>query len=298
MSTSGVRVVPIIAKPQQYAWGKLGKDSEVAKVLSAGGQPVDDSKPYAELWMGTHPTAPSSVLPSPPSSPSPSSPIPLSTYLTHDLPYLFKILSIRSALSIQAHPDIPLAQRLHSSNPKEYRDANHKPEMATSITPFEALCGFRPHAQIVGYLGLVKELREVVGEAVAAAYERAVQGGEEGEMKRQLRAVFTALMTAKEATFVPALHHLLAHLPSTDPYACPPPLLHLPPPPPNLPLSTCSSSSPVSSRSTRRTSASSAPSSSTPSPRLPSTPSSSPPTSRTPTCRATSSSAWRAVTTW
>jgi mannose-6-phosphate isomerase class I len=39
----------------------------------------------------------------------------------------------------QAHPDKALAARLHASNPKEYRDTNHKPEMAISLTDFEAM---------------------------------------------------------------------------------------------------------------------------------------------------------------
>lgn len=41
--------------------------------------------------------------------------------------------------AVQAHPDKSLAEKLHASNPKEYRDANHKPEMAISLTDFEAM---------------------------------------------------------------------------------------------------------------------------------------------------------------
>ena len=33
-----------------------------------------------------------------------------------------------------------------------YKDPNHKPELAIALTPFEALCGFRPIAQIQEYL--------------------------------------------------------------------------------------------------------------------------------------------------
>ena len=209
-----LRVVPLVAKPQQYAWGKLGSDSEVAKVLKAGGQQVDDDKPYAELWMGTHPSAPSTVLPF-----ASDDTTPLSSYIGAELPYLFKILSIRTALSIQAHPDIPLARRLHSQNPKEYKDDNHKPEMATAITPFEALCGFRPHEQVAWYVSNVPQLKQVVGEAVVAQYVQAVQSGSVDDKKKGLKEVFRALMTAKEDTFKPALHSLLSNLPTNDPYA-------------------------------------------------------------------------------
>lgn len=36
------------------------------------------------------------------------------------LPFLFKILSIRKALSIQAHPNKKLAEQLHAKDPKNY----------------------------------------------------------------------------------------------------------------------------------------------------------------------------------
>lgn len=44
------------------------------------------------------------------------------------------------------------AQQLHSSFPDMYKDPNHKPELAIALTPFEALCGFRPIDQIKEYL--------------------------------------------------------------------------------------------------------------------------------------------------
>ena len=40
-----------------YAWGRLGSKSAVALLQSAGSDPplkVEEDKPYAELWMGTH----------------------------------------------------------------------------------------------------------------------------------------------------------------------------------------------------------------------------------------------------
>lgn len=36
------------------------------------------------------------------------------------LPFLFKVLSIRKALSIQAHPNKNLAEQLHAKDPKNY----------------------------------------------------------------------------------------------------------------------------------------------------------------------------------
>jgi mannose-6-phosphate isomerase len=85
-----------------------------------------------QLWMGTHPTLPSRLDPS----------ITLSQALSSDpaligssvakafpdtkdgsLPFLFKVLSIGTALSIQAHPDKPLAERLFKERPDVYKGA-------------------------------------------------------------------------------------------------------------------------------------------------------------------------------
>jgi mannose-6-phosphate isomerase class I len=49
---------------------------------------------------------------------------------------------------IQAHPDKQLAEKLHLKWPAIYKDSNHKPEMAIAITPFQAMCGFRPIEEI------------------------------------------------------------------------------------------------------------------------------------------------------
>lgn len=43
---------------------------------------------------------------------------------TGNLPFLFKILAIRKALSIQAHPDKKLAERLHAERPDLYKGAH------------------------------------------------------------------------------------------------------------------------------------------------------------------------------
>lgn len=50
-------------------------------------------------------------------------------------------------LSLQDH-----AEELHKNFPEMYKDANHKPELAIALTPFEALCGFRPVKQIKEFL--------------------------------------------------------------------------------------------------------------------------------------------------
>lgn len=54
------------------------------------------------------------------------------SYKTFDLNYSF-----------QEH-----AEKLHAKFPEIYKDPNHKPEIAIALTPFEALCGFRPISDI------------------------------------------------------------------------------------------------------------------------------------------------------
>lgn len=50
-----------------------------------------------------------------------------------DLPFLFKVLAIGKALSIQAHPDKTLAQRLHKERPDVYKGACR--ELLPTLSP-------------------------------------------------------------------------------------------------------------------------------------------------------------------
>ena len=100
-----------------------------------------------QFWMGTHPNGPSTVLDG-------ENETLLSDWIyanvdvlgptvkeTFDgkLPFLFKVLSVNKALSIQAHPNKSHATLLHKERPEIYKDPNHKPEMAIGKN-----CGYRP----------------------------------------------------------------------------------------------------------------------------------------------------------
>ena len=59
------------------------------------------------------------------------------------MPFLFKVLAVEKALSIQAHPHKELAQKLHAEFPDVYKDPNHKPEIAIALNDnFLACYGF------------------------------------------------------------------------------------------------------------------------------------------------------------
>lgn len=121
------------------------------------------------------------------------------------LPFLFKVLSINKALSIQAHPNKKLAEQLHARDPKNYPDDNHKPEMTIAITPFEGFCGFRPLEEIAHFLQSVPALRGLVGEERAQEFADVVKNGPDkasedgmGRDKKALQKVFGALMASSE----------------------------------------------------------------------------------------------------
>ncbi|EXJ90847.1 mannose-6-phosphate isomerase [Capronia coronata CBS 617.96] len=188
-----------------YDWGKKGKESAAARYAAT--TPSDDftikeDKPYAELWMGTHPSLPSKDLTTGRSlldmvSDNQSL---MGTDITEKynkkLPFLFKVLSISKALSIQAHPNKKLAEQLHAKDPKNYPDDNHKPEMTLAITPFEGLCGFRPLKEIAHFLSTIPPLRELVGENEAKGLEEIANSpsATPEEAKARLKAAFSSLM--------------------------------------------------------------------------------------------------------
>ncbi|KAF2231726.1 mannose-6-phosphate isomerase [Viridothelium virens] len=201
-----------------YDWGKVGKDSAAAKFAAATPQndfSIQADKPYAELWMGTHPSLPSkdvqtqrTLLDLVEDNQALLSAEVAQRY-SNKLPFLFKVLSIRKALSIQAHPNKKLAEQLHSKDAKNYPDDNHKPEMTIAITPFTGLCGFRPLAEISHFLSSIPPLRSLVGEENAKNFEDTVRGLDETANKKALQQAFTALMETTPERLEPAAKQLV-----------------------------------------------------------------------------------------
>ncbi|OCH90105.1 mannose-6-phosphate isomerase [Obba rivulosa] len=195
-------LIRLKAAPNNYEWGKIGRASLVSQLAPNAVGPdfkLDESKPYSELWMGTHPHGPAHLFDSPSiplqrlitASPTPT----LGGLLvekwpqSQQLPFLFKILSIQKALPLQIHPDKRLAEELHAEDPAAFADDNHKPEIAVAIGPplrtlrdrdpgagaalvcaedqdaaFTGFVGFRPLAAIRTFLLAVPELWRAVGD--------------------------------------------------------------------------------------------------------------------------------------
>ncbi len=140
---------------QEYDWGS---HTAIQEIL---GHPKTDV-PWAELWLGAHPKAPSRVdfmgqwvgldalIEQWPFEILGKT---IAEKFNHALPFLFKILAAAKPLSIQAHPGQNAAQEgFHRENSlkiplnaphRNYKDDRHKPECLCAVTSFWALKGFR-----------------------------------------------------------------------------------------------------------------------------------------------------------
>ncbi|XP_016316627.1 mannose-6-phosphate isomerase-like [Sinocyclocheilus anshuiensis] len=188
-----VKVFPLCCVVQSYAWGKVGLDSEVARLV-LGGDPqalIEEARPYAEC-LGSK----------------------VKDTFHGQLPFLFKVLSVNTALSIQAHPNRELAARLHAQFPEHYPDNNHKPEMAIALTRFEGLCGFRPMDEILGFLKNVPEFRALVGNEAAEELQSA--DGDPCRTSLALKKCFTRMMNCEKKLFVDQLNMLVKRISEED----------------------------------------------------------------------------------
>ena len=173
---------------RRYAWGSY------TAIASLQGRATPTREPEAELWLGAHPSAPSEVLflgrwrsLLEVIEIHPAELLGTSTVRRFGtrLPFLLKVLAAERPLSIQAHPDATQARRgFESENAagipldaphRNYRDANHKPELLCALTDFEALVGFR-HADAIVDLIERLPLRSLTAE-LAALREDATPNG-------------------------------------------------------------------------------------------------------------------------
>ncbi|KAI8807229.1 mannose-6-phosphate isomerase [Cladochytrium replicatum] len=215
---------------QSYDWGKVGSSSKVFELSKpTPGVSLSNDAPYAELWMGTHPSGQSFLFDTTTNQPGSR---PLKSIMTPanlseevyakfdgDLPFLFKVLSIRKALSIQAHPDKTLGKELHEKFPRIYKDPNHKPEMAIALTPFEAFIGFKPLKEIKSNLAEFPEFAALITPAVVEAFNAQVEEtGDKSDFgslesnKGALKRVFEALMVNKEDAITEQVRALVVRL--------------------------------------------------------------------------------------
>ena len=160
---------------QHYEWGSRGKNAYIPRLLD-----IDITKdiPYAELWIGSHPRLPSTVLVA-------GEIVSLLDLINRHpeemlgsqslqrfgsrLPFMLKVLSAERSLSIQAHPNKQQATILHKNNPIHYPDDNYKPEIAIAIDHLHALIGFKPWDELVQTLYDIPQLGLYAGQGLAQA---------------------------------------------------------------------------------------------------------------------------------
>ncbi len=136
-------------------------------------------EPFAEYWLGVHPQADCKL------TLTGDKQVLLRDYIEKDLatalgttvlkrfgnlPYLLKVLDVKDMLSIQVHPSkeqaaidfekeneagVPL-----SAPDRNYKDANHKPELMVAMSGFYLLHGFKPEDELLAVLDKVKELKK------------------------------------------------------------------------------------------------------------------------------------------
>ncbi|KAK1423480.1 hypothetical protein QVD17_18783 [Tagetes erecta] len=217
------QLVNLKCSVQNYDWGRIGHDSQVARLFESNcGDQIDETKHYAEFWIGTHVSGPSFLQGSDNDNVSLKSwilqnPKVLGDVVVdkwgYDLPFLLKVLSIGRPLSIQAHPDKELAGSLHKLQPNMYKDSNHKPEMALALTEFEALCGFISSEELDVLLQSVPEIKQVVGNAYNEQI-LTVNKHNNGVVKeeRVIRSIFTKLMSVNREVISKAVSRFIHRL--------------------------------------------------------------------------------------
>jgi mannose-6-phosphate isomerase len=181
-----------------YAWGSTTAIPELLGTAPTG-------EPQAEMWLGAHPGAPSrldrgsgatglaEVIAADPEGELGAATV---ARFGPRLPFLLKLLAAGAPLSLQVHPDPAQARAGFEDEERRgipvdaphrnYKDANHKPELICALTPFEGLCGFRPAAESADLLaGLGVDSLKPYADLLLAQPEDAA-----------LREVLTAVLTA------------------------------------------------------------------------------------------------------
>lgn len=162
-------IFKIKGKVQQYAWGGFEYIPNLLNVQNTLHQP------FAEYWLGAHPSASSEIVASPTISLQQfiqSNPTEVLGQKVeqqfNELPYLFKVLDVHDMLSIQVHPSKAEAIKgfeaeeaagiaINASN-RNYKDKNHKPEVMVALSDFWLLHGFKSKEAIENTLTEVAEL--------------------------------------------------------------------------------------------------------------------------------------------
>lgn len=218
---------------QHYAWGSKTALTELYGIENK------NNLPMAELWMGAHPKSSSWVVDEHGQELRLRDAIAqapaeiLGTKIAEqfgELPFLFKVLCAAQPLSIQVHPskqaaeqgfakenalDIPL-----DSPQRNYKDANHKPELVFALTPFQAMNGFREHDDIVALLepvasahpSIIAYLQQPDDKNLSILFANLLSMS--GESKERALEVLKAALTSQQGEPWATLHNIMQVYPN------------------------------------------------------------------------------------
>ncbi len=214
-----LRLSPAI---QHYEWGGFDFIPRLMGVDNAG------RRPFAELWIGAHPRGPCGIDLDGTAATladlvarAPRECLGDATVesLGPVLPFLLKVLDARCPLSIQAHPSREQAREGFArenargipldSPERNYRDANHKPEIHVALSDFRMLHGFRPLEEITRVMEEVPEIGAVMpdlGRRLDSA------GWDPQARKAVLRDLYGRIMTLPQERVDALLSPLVARL--------------------------------------------------------------------------------------
>lgn len=170
--------MPLRGAVRHYDWGGTNFIPKLIGMENPG------QLPFAELWMGAHPSAPAQALRNGQAQPlneiieaAPEAVMGerVAADFQNRLPYLFKVLDVQKMLSIQAHPTKAQAEEgfqrenevgipLDAAN-RNYKDDNHKPELMLALTDFWLLHGFKSMPDIQETIKKVPEFAPLQGMA-------------------------------------------------------------------------------------------------------------------------------------
>jgi len=177
----------LLGKHRHYDWGGTSFIPTMMGIENV------NHLPYAEYWMGAHPSASSMVqLENGTKSldllinEQPEKWLGGSTLKDFGvLPYLFKVLDVANMLSIQVHPNkenaikgfdkeqakgIPI-----DASHRNYKDKNHKPEIMVALSDFWLLHGFLPVAELEQRLQTYLPLQSLMTEFNGGDYQKLYQ---------------------------------------------------------------------------------------------------------------------------
>ncbi len=196
---------------RRYAWG------DPRFIPDLLGLPADGT-PFAELWFGAHPSAPSTLQ---------DSGVTLDRAVRADpgavlgqgtvFPFLAKVLAAAEPLSIQVHPDADQAREGHEREDakgialdaadRTYRDPFPKPELICALTPFSAKCGLRRVTDTLELLALldVEALDPLRAILAGPPGTGTAEGEDAGRLREAIRWLFTDVDADAATDMVDAL---------------------------------------------------------------------------------------------